>query len=186
MEHLKRGDWICAAQAALLENGPTQLSIVKLSNALGVTRGSFYYHFSSLNDLIDELVKDWETSVVDYGFEQARLKTESAAAELEWLIDFVTHLTDKLDLVFRQWAIQNSHVHKHMERLDQKRLAIMSDIFARLTGDKQKGEVFAKIAFYGYIGCLNSLPRPSSKQQKEIAIQILRLLERELSNKKGP
>lgn len=180
MATLQRKDWVDAAQQALIESGPSELSIVKLSSRLGVTRGSFYYHFKSLNDLIDALISQWEQEVVDKGFSEAQAKAASVGEEVRYLIEFVTHLSDRQDLVLRQWASQNTHVKRHMERLDQKRLAIMTELFQRLAGDKGRGASYAKVAFYGYIGCLNSYPRPSSDMQKALSLEILNLFERDL------
>lgn len=180
MATLGQKDWIDAAQRTLIESGPSMLSIVKLSNHLGVTRGSFYYHFKNLNELIDALIARWEEEVVDKGFSEAQKKAANAEEEVRLLIDFVTHLSDRQDLVLRQWASVNEHVKKHMARLDQKRLAIMTSMFQRLAGDEARGASYAKVAFYGYIGCLNSYPRPSSEKQKALSLEILQLFERDL------
>jgi AcrR family transcriptional regulator len=181
MSKLSRADWVKGAQKLLVENGPPGLSIVKLAAHLGVTRGSFYYHFASLNELIDQIISDWERRVVDKGFAEARESTDTPRDEVKYLIEYVTHLSDKQDLVLRQWATHNAHVRKHMERLDDKRLAVMTDVFQRFTGDKERGAVFAQLAFYAYIGCLNSHPRPSSQKQKEVSMAVLKLLGDELA-----
>jgi AcrR family transcriptional regulator len=183
MSKLSRDDWVKGAQKMLVELGPSALSIVKLSASLGVTRGSFYYHFVSLNALIDGVISDWECNVVDKGFADARSLTQTPLDEIYYLIDFVTRLSDKQDLVLRQWATHNTHVKKHMERLDEKRLAVMTDVFGRFTGDQKRGEVFGQLAFYAYIGCLNSYPRPSSEKQKQVSLEILNLLESELASR---
>jgi hypothetical protein len=57
----------------------------------------------------------------------------------------------------------------------------MTDVFQRFTGDKERGAVFAQLAFYAYIGCLNSHPRPSSQKQKEVSMAVLKLLGDELA-----
>jgi len=176
MTTLSKQDWIEAAMQSLVEEGVSKLSIVKLAKRLKVTRGSFYYHFNSLNDLIDAMVKAWESDVIDKGFAMARASADTANQEVRLLIEFVTRLTDRKDLVFRQWAAQNERVRQHMERLDTKRLAIMTELFQRLAGSREKGEAYANIAFYGYIGCLNSYPRPSAKRQKALSLEILELL----------
>lgn len=181
MSRLTKEDWIAAALSFLSDKGSVGISVVKLAEKLGVTRGSFYYHFENLNDLIDAMVARWEESIIEKGFNEAREQASTAAEEIRILIEFVSHLTDKQDLMFRQWAPYNAHVKAHMERLDQKRLGIMTEMFQRLAKDNEKGAAYAKIAFYGYIGCLNSYPRPSAEKQKSVALEILNLFQKDLS-----
>ncbi len=177
---LKKEDWISAALVLLNINGSVGLSVVKLAEHLGVTRGSFYHHFKSLNDLIDAMVRRWETETIDRGFKEAFEKAHTPQEEVRLVIDFISRLTDKQDLVFRQWAPHNAHVRAHMERLDQKRLSTMTAMFERLAGERERGEAYAKIAFYGYIGCLNSYPRPSAEKQKRLALEILNMFQADL------
>ncbi len=181
MAQLSKQSWIDAALTMLSKHGASRLSIVKLAESLGVTRGSFYYHFDSLNDLIDAMIARWEKEVIDKGFETAHASSRDATEEVHSLIEFVSRLTDKQDLLFRQWAAHNDQVRTHMERLDSKRLAVMTDLFKRLAGDERKGEAYAKIAFYGYIGCLNSFPRPSAQKQKQLSLEILEMLKQDLN-----
>lgn len=182
---LKQEDWISAALSLLNDNGSAGVSVVKLAKHLGVTRGSFYHHFASLNDLIDAMVARWEKNIIDRGFQEAFEQASSAPEEIRLVIEFVSRLTDRQDLVFRQWAVHNTHVRAHMERLDQKRLETMMAMFERLAGDRQRGEAYAKIAFYGYIGCLNSYPRPSAQKQKALALEILQLFQADLQHHEG-
>ena len=172
MATLTKDQWAEAGLALLNEKGYTDLSIVKLAQRLNVTRGSFYYHFKSLNDLIDIMISTWEERVVNQGFEQILTDTANPKQEVKNLIEYVTHLTDRLDLVFRQWAPSNEHVKKHMERLDQKRLKTLEELFQRLLNDTTKGRVLSRLAFYAYIGSLHTYPLPSAKQQRDTAFEL--------------
>jgi len=176
MATLTKDQWAEAGLALLNEKGYTDLSIVKLAQRLNVTRGSFYYHFKSLNDLIDAMISTWEERVVNQGFDQILTDTANPKQEVKNLIEYVTHLTDRLDLVFRQWAPSNEHVKQHMERLDQKRLNTLEGLFQRLTGDKKKGEILSRVAFYGHIGSLHTFPTPSAKQQRETAFEVFDMM----------
>jgi len=176
MTKLAKQQWVDTGLQILKESGATELSIVKLAQRLHVTRGAFYYHFKSLNDLIDAMIAVWEEKIVNKGFEQILTNASDPRQEVKNLIEYVTHLTDRLDLVFRHWAPSNDHVKEHMARLDQKRLSIIEGLFQRLAKDEAKGAVLAKIAFFGYIGSLHTYPIPSAKQQRESALQMLDLI----------
>lgn len=57
---LGRADWIKAALKLLVAEGESAVRITRLSEALGVTRGSFYWHFKDRADLLDALLETWE------------------------------------------------------------------------------------------------------------------------------
>ena len=57
---LDREDWIAAGLDALESGGVEAVAVVPLARALGVTRGSFYWHFSSRDELLEAVLARWE------------------------------------------------------------------------------------------------------------------------------
>src|SRR5437762_12997495 len=53
-------DWEDAALAAIAAHGLRSLSIPELARSLGVTKGSFYWHFKGLPQLIEAALRRWE------------------------------------------------------------------------------------------------------------------------------
>lgn len=53
-------DWEEAALDAIASSGLGSLSIPNLARTLGVTKGSFYWHFSTLADLVTAAVSRWQ------------------------------------------------------------------------------------------------------------------------------
>ena len=51
-QRLGREDWLDAAFDAVVDGGFDQLRVVALAQTLGVTRGSFYWHFADHADLV--------------------------------------------------------------------------------------------------------------------------------------
>ena len=49
---LKREDWLQAAFNAVVDGGVDKLKILTLAETLGVTRGSFYWHFADHAELL--------------------------------------------------------------------------------------------------------------------------------------
>ena len=54
-----REDWIDAAWNTLGEAGVDGVRVEALARSLGVTKGSFYWHFKNRQDLIDALYDRW-------------------------------------------------------------------------------------------------------------------------------
>jgi len=57
---LTREDWLKAARIALLHGGVEAVRVEKLARTLGVTKGSFYWHFSNREEILEALLLEWE------------------------------------------------------------------------------------------------------------------------------
>jgi len=57
---LSRDDWTAAALDALAEDGLAAVAIDPLARRLGATKGSFYWHFGSRDELIAATLELWE------------------------------------------------------------------------------------------------------------------------------
>lgn len=54
-----RDDWVDVAWETLGEAGVDGVRVESLARKLGVTKGSFYWHFKNRQDLIDALLERW-------------------------------------------------------------------------------------------------------------------------------
>ena len=61
-KRLGRQDWIQAALDAIASGGLAAVAVEPLARKLGVTKGSFYAHFSSRDELIEAALESWERS----------------------------------------------------------------------------------------------------------------------------
>jgi AcrR family transcriptional regulator len=59
-DRLDRDDWITAGLDALERGGLEAVAVVPLARSLGVTRGSFYWHFTSREELVEAILERWE------------------------------------------------------------------------------------------------------------------------------
>lgn len=58
-------DWLDAAIVALTRGGLAAVAIEPIARQLGVTKGSFYHHFDSLDVFVIALVQEWEREGTD-------------------------------------------------------------------------------------------------------------------------
>ena len=56
---LGRDDWIRAALDAIAAGGLAAVAVEPLARSLGVTKGSFYAHFSNRDELIEAALEAW-------------------------------------------------------------------------------------------------------------------------------
>jgi len=65
---LSRADWVQGAYEALGDRGLSAITVDALAQRLGVTKGSFYWHFRDSEDLLGAVVGHWEELLVDRVF----------------------------------------------------------------------------------------------------------------------
>ena len=55
-------DWVLAARDLLIEEGIQGLTLRRLAARLEVTTGAFYWLYKNFDQLLEDLLKHWETT----------------------------------------------------------------------------------------------------------------------------
>jgi AcrR family transcriptional regulator len=87
---LSRADWIDAALDVLLREGPNGVAVQPLSRRLKATKGSFYWHFSSRDDVLRAALDRWETVAADDVIAAVESRSGEPAARATLLIATLT------------------------------------------------------------------------------------------------
>src|SRR3989442_14692897 len=81
-----RTSWIQEGLRALGVGGPDAVRIEKLAQALGVTKGGFYWHFGDRPALLEEMLDAWERLVIDEVIERVEGEGGDARGKLRRLV----------------------------------------------------------------------------------------------------
>jgi len=137
---LQRADWIMAGLAQLAAAGPDSVSIAAVCNKLGVTKGSFYWHFSSREEFLQAMLDDWALNatrrIIDV-LEKSQLSAEEKVRKLARLgvSSSVTDYGGALELAMRTWARTDRKVRNAVAAVDRERLAYLQQLFAEAVPD---------------------------------------------------
>jgi AcrR family transcriptional regulator len=181
---LSPDDWLDAAYTAVAEGGFDSVRVLVLADALGVTRGSFYWHFTDHAALITALLARWREREIAV---HMRLKAEAELdprADLERLLDVaLSHAGDDLqnmrfELALRGLGRRDTGVASMLVEIDEMRLGLFVSKFMRLTGDANKANGLAVLFYLAIVGGNQALSRPFSTEQskqfiKDIIAQYL-------------
>jgi len=96
---LTPADWEQAALALIAEKGMAALRVEPLARRLGITKGSFYWHFPGRDELLVRAVERWERQ----DRQHLKLSLSTASAPAERLADFVWR-TSRQTLTHRVYA----------------------------------------------------------------------------------
>ncbi len=147
--------WIRSARVALIDGGIASVKVVPLAQVLGVTSGSFYWHFKSLQSLLDALLQDWQTTNTEPLFAAVAAHPNSATKQLDALVDVWINETDyspAWDAAVRDWARVSPGVEAAVRRIDEKRIELLRTVYKRLGFSDPKAFVRARITYFHQVG----------------------------------
>jgi len=150
-----RTRWIDEGLRALAGGGPDAVRIEQLADALGVTKGGFYWHFDGRPALLEEMLDTWEHMVIDEVIERVEGEGGDARARLQRLFALAVSGGDRLleiELAIRDWARREPTVAGRLRRVDNRRMDYMRSLFGAFCPDDDEVEVRCTIAFSLFIG----------------------------------
>ncbi len=152
---LGRADWIEAARRALVAGGIASVKVDRLAADLGVTRGSFYWHFADRTELLSALLAHWEaTNTAPMEQAVARAGSDGHAklmALVQLWIDEVA-FSPAYDAAVRDWARHDTAAAAAVRRTDDRRIALLTDIFGDLGYEGTDAFVRARVAYFHQVG----------------------------------
>ena len=151
---LQRFDWLLKALDIFVAEGIDAVRITRLAQDLGVTRGSFYWHFRNREDLIDALVSYWKdknTAAITESVNHAGDLTDGIFRFFETCID-AARFDPRLDLALREWARRSAKVRTLVDREDEARIEALCDFFSRFGYDMPEALIRARVLYYSQIG----------------------------------
>jgi AcrR family transcriptional regulator len=148
-----RATWIQEGLRALGIGGPDAVRIEKLAQALGVTKGGFYWHFEDRPALLEEMLDAWERLVVDEVIDRVESGGGDARARLRRLSRIASSSRDlmKIELAVRDWARRDKAVARRLRRVDNRRMDYMRSLFGEFCPDDDEVEVRCFLTFSVFI-----------------------------------
>ena len=125
-----RDSWLAEALELLRERGVDHVKVEPLAERLGVTKGSFYWHFKNRSDLLNSLPEFWARSQTDPVLEVASRTEGTAIDKMRALLEFLAHEDpDRYDNAMRAWAQFDDDVAQAVKEIDERRMATARELF---------------------------------------------------------
>ncbi len=151
---LSADDWAEAALDLIAEQGIAALAVEPLARRLGVTKGSFYWHFPSRDALLQAALERWETVEQEEVF--GRLAALPDPRErLGALFQLVAH-EFKSHVVYSALlkALDHPAVQPVIERVSQRRLDYLTASFRQTGLGRTEAVHRARLTYAAYVGFL--------------------------------
>jgi AcrR family transcriptional regulator len=150
-----RNDWLDLALGVLQREGVAAVTVLALSERLGVSRSSFYWYFKNRGQLLVELLKRWE----DLNTRSIVKQCEAPAASINEAVCNVFRcwvdrdlFSPRLDFAVREWARRSDTVRMALDQSDADRTEAVRAMFLRHGYQGRDALVRARVLYYMQIG----------------------------------
>jgi AcrR family transcriptional regulator len=148
---MSRDQWLARALDVIASKPHGKLRIHELVKDLGVTRGSFYWHFKSREDFVRSLAEYYDRWSTEQVIAAVQAGGGDARQRLRKIMEFVfSKRMGRYEMAVHAWAFQEPAVAEAVQRSEENRLAYARTLFEEMgfTGDQLETRVRA---FLGYM-----------------------------------
>lgn len=150
---LSAADWERAALDAIAEQGIGGAAVEPLARRLGVTKGSFYWHFTTREALLKAALQRWEQEdEQEFDSVKAIDDPRERLRELFRRTSRDTHSQVVCSALLR--ALDHPVVQPFMSRVSQKRIDFLALAYRQLGLDRRAASHRARLAYAAYAGFL--------------------------------
>lgn len=144
----------------LAENGPEALKAARLARRLGVTTGSFYWHFGCVADFQSELLEYWKEGVIAGLIDEAKAKAKANAQKpAKVLIELRKRILEsgvhRYDAAIRIWARTDPRVRDTLRDTDEVRATFLEETLRKSGLSKQEARDRASLIGAAWRGSQN-------------------------------
>ena len=170
-------DWLQAGYALLAEQGVRALKVESLCRQMGVTRGSFYWHFEDMSSYRAALVESWNTFLER---DRQSLAQQSELPPRERLAAMMTTLVSPqhwmLERAMREWARTDPVAAANVREADRLTLRSVTKAFCDFGFSLDDAKLRAQLTFAAGIGLLHLTGSAAQAQQAAPQERLLELM----------
>jgi len=170
-QRLTAQDWIDFALKTLAREGFQALKADVLARKLGVSRGSFYWHFAELGTFHAGVIEHWRqvaTEAIIAGLE----RYDSREQRLDVLLRGAFGHGALLEIRMRAWADENAQAARVMNDIDRRRRAYIEQILVQAGVAPQLAATRAQLLYWAYLGAALSRSRLTGAPLDRIVAEL--------------
>jgi len=169
---LLKADWLATGMEMLGARGPGAIRIDAMCEQLGVTKGSFYWHFADREEFLGGLLSYWEYKATQAIIERVEARGGSPRARILSLLH--EGLSEEIDfsaeLAIRHWARNDHFAANAVKRVDKQRISFLEGILKEI-GIEAESATTKAIFLYSLNLSQGTIVRRESKANRHARLQ---------------
>jgi AcrR family transcriptional regulator len=151
---LSAADWEQAALDVIAEQGVAAVAVEPLARRLGVTKGSFYWHFGTRDELLEATLRRWEQADADALIGQVDRINDPRQRLVELFRRTSREMRSHVIYSALLKALDHPAVKPVMQRVSQRRIQYLSVAYRALDLSRRDATDRARLAYAAYVGFL--------------------------------
>ena len=176
-DQLSAQDWLDRGLKTLAARGFTALKAEPLAKAMGVSRGSFYWHFADIRAFHAAILKHWR----EVAAEQIIANLETTAGKenpLHLLLRQAFSGKLALERAVRNWATFDAGARSAAQAIDRRRLDYLEGLLRNAGFAHEIAAARAQILYWAFVGFALSDQPLSQDRQQAVLDELLRIVAR--------
>jgi AcrR family transcriptional regulator len=163
-DQLSSRDWLDQGLKVLAKSGFTALKAEPLAKALGVSRGSFYWHFKDIDAFHGAILKHWREIAAEQIIANVEASSNSERP-LSALMRQVFLRKPALEAAVRTWATVDTAAREAVQAIDRRRLSYVESLLKSAGHPPRAARARAQIFYWMFLGyALSDKPLPRERQ----------------------
>jgi AcrR family transcriptional regulator len=172
-DQLSAQDWLDQGLKTLATQGFAALKAEPLAKAMGVSRGSFYWHFADIGAFHAAILNAWR----EVAAEAIIANVEATAGEDPLNVLLTRVFSEKLTLerAVRSWATFDPAVKAAVQAIDRRRLDYVESLIRARGVAANLAQARAQILYWAFLGyALSDKPLPKAPREAVVA-ELIRI-----------
>lgn len=146
---------------ALSTQSVDAVKVEAIARRLGVSKGSFYWHFKNRAELLEALLEHWERDTLRLIQESRQAPT--AQKRLLWLFNAIAQTNNQFsaDTAIFLWAKKSPLVAQRVREVEEKRVCYLRELLGEYCLDEAEAARRAEVAYLAFLGYADRRDRDS-------------------------
>jgi AcrR family transcriptional regulator len=162
-DQLTARDWLELGLKVLARNGFTALKAEPLAKAMGVSRGSFYWHFADVGAFHAAILDHWREVAAEAIIRNVDAVASKGHDALKVLLLRVFGERLALERAVRAWAAIEPKARAAVQAIDRRRLGYVAGLFEQAGLAPDVAAARAQVLYWAFLGfALSEQPLPKA------------------------
>ena len=173
-ERLTAQDWIDFALQTLARTGFDALKADVLARKLGISRGSFYWHFTDIGTFHARVIEHWKQAATEAIIVDIE-RHKSPEQRFDALLRLAFGHGASLEIRMRTWAENNAEAQRAVSDIDRRRREYIERLLAEAGVAPTQAATRAQLVYWTYLGAAVSRSRLTGERLDQALAELKRI-----------
>ena len=173
-ERLTAQDWIDFALQTLARTGFDALKADVLARKLGISRGSFYWHFTDIGTFHARVIEHWKQAATEAIIVDIE-RHKSPEQRFDALLRLAFGHGASLEIRMRTWAENNAEAQRAVSDIDRRRREYIERLLAEAGVAPTQAATRAQLVYWTYLGAAVSRSRLTGERLDHALAELKRI-----------